>query len=121
MLWHEERAQATLEFALSVSVFLLLLFALLDIGRLVYLQNALVAATQEGARYLVAHPTASVSQVEDQITRRVVGFRPGELSIHIRHPAAHEVEVEATYVYRSVVPLPFFDGMTLRARTRMRY
>ena len=43
--------QAVAEFALAIPVFLLLLFGLIDIGRLVYVNNAISQAAREGARY----------------------------------------------------------------------
>lgn len=43
--------QTLLEFALVIPVFLLLLFGLLDIGRAVYINNALAQAAREAARW----------------------------------------------------------------------
>jgi len=44
------RGQAMVEFALIVPVFLLLLFALLDFGRVVYAQTTIAEDAREGAR-----------------------------------------------------------------------
>lgn len=43
--------QALVEFALTIPIFVVLLFALLDLGRLVYINNALAEAAREGARW----------------------------------------------------------------------
>ncbi len=115
----KERGQATVEFALSITVFLLLLFALFDVGRLIYLQNALTAASQEAARILVAHPSTSPSRLRAEITRRVVGFDPSDIDVYVRWPTPSLVEVEVAHTYHSVVPIPFFNRIRLRARTRM--
>ncbi len=114
-----ERGQATVEFALSVTLFLMLLFALFDIGRLVYLDSALTAAAQEGARILVAHPTMSTSRLRVEMCRKVVGLNPSDIQVNVRWRRRNTVEVEATHRYHSIVPLPFFDGLLLRARVRM--
>lgn len=45
------RGQALVEFALAIPIFLVLLFGLVDIGRLVYVNNAISQAAREGARY----------------------------------------------------------------------
>ena len=45
------RGQALAEFALAIPLFVLLLFGLIDIGRLVYVNNAISQAAREGARY----------------------------------------------------------------------
>lgn len=51
-----DRGQALVEFALSISVFLMLLMAVFDFGRAIYTTNGLAQAAREVAR------TASVSQ-----------------------------------------------------------
>ena len=51
-----ERGQALVEFALSVTVFLMLLMAVFDFGRAIYMNNGLSQAAREVAR------TASVHQ-----------------------------------------------------------
>ena len=43
--------QALVEFALVLPIFLLLLFGLIDVGRLVYVSNAFNQAAREAARY----------------------------------------------------------------------
>src|SRR4051794_20502352 len=45
------RGQALVEFALVIPIFILLLFGLLDVGRLVYINNALSEGAREAARY----------------------------------------------------------------------
>lgn len=45
------RGQALVEFALVFPVFMLVLFGILDVGRYVYVSNALNEASREGARY----------------------------------------------------------------------
>ena len=44
------RGQTLVEFALVLPIFLLILFALIDVGRWVYAQNSLNEATREAAR-----------------------------------------------------------------------
>jgi Flp pilus assembly protein TadG len=44
------RGQALVEFALVIPIFMLLLFALLDFGRVVYAQQTIVQDAREGAR-----------------------------------------------------------------------
>lgn len=57
------RGQALVEFALIVPIFLLLLFALLDFGRVVFAQQTITQDAREGARAgLVAALDATVNQ-----------------------------------------------------------
>ena len=50
----EERGQALVEFALVLPVFALALFAVFDVGRLVYTNSVLSQAAREGARLAAA-------------------------------------------------------------------
>lgn len=45
------RGQALVEFALVFPLFILLLFGLVDLGRLAYINNAISEAAREGARW----------------------------------------------------------------------
>ena len=58
MRTNEGRGQALVEFSLSVTVFLMLLMAVFDFGRAIYMNNGLSQAAREVAR------TASVHQGE---------------------------------------------------------
>ena len=46
-----DRGQTLVEFALVFPIFLLVLFAILDIGRYVFVNNSINQAAREGARY----------------------------------------------------------------------
>lgn len=45
------RGQSLVEFAVTLPVFVFLLFGLLDVGRLVYVNNAIAQAAREAARW----------------------------------------------------------------------
>jgi Flp pilus assembly protein TadG len=49
-LRHRSRGQALVEFAIIIPVFLLLLFGLLDFGRVIYAQQTITQDAREGAR-----------------------------------------------------------------------
>jgi len=47
----DERGQALVEFALVIPIFLLLIFGLIDFGRVVYTNNAVSQAAQDSTRW----------------------------------------------------------------------
>ncbi len=51
----DERAQALVEFALVLPVFLLLVTGIFDVGRAVWQENTLAYAAREGTRYAIVH------------------------------------------------------------------
>lgn len=48
---HRSRGQSLVEFAVVIPIFLLLVFGLIDMGRLVYINNALSEGAREAARW----------------------------------------------------------------------
>lgn len=49
------RGQATVEFALAIPVFLVMLMGIVDVGRVIWATTTLNAAATEGARYAIVH------------------------------------------------------------------
>jgi hypothetical protein len=49
------RGQALVEFAFVLPVFMLLLFGMVDLGRIVWANNSLGNAAREGARFAIVH------------------------------------------------------------------
>ena len=54
-LVREESAQALVEFALTLPIFLLLVTGIFDVGRAVWQENTLAYASREGTRYAIVH------------------------------------------------------------------
>jgi Flp pilus assembly protein TadG len=48
---NRQNGQSLVEFALVIPIFLLLLFGLIDLGRLVYINNAISEGAREGTRW----------------------------------------------------------------------
>ena len=61
--------QATVEFALCLTVFLMIVFGTVDFGRAIFLKSELDNAVREGARYGKLNPTSTSG-----VTSRVVSF-----------------------------------------------
>ncbi len=51
--------QAMIEFALVLPLFFALMFATIDLGRAIFIQNELNNAAADAARYALAHPTST--------------------------------------------------------------
>ena len=109
LLHRASRGQALVEFSLVFPLVLLLIFGLIDIGRLVYAHNALSEAAREGARYgsVQARSAADVAGIEAFTVSRVAGIGG--------------VTATATCIRPGVVVLPCaqFDTLEVRASARM--
>lgn len=70
-----KRGQALVEFAMVMPVFVLLLFALLDFGRVVYAMNTVNQASREAARFAaIEHSTAKYGEIRALAIRMAPGI-----------------------------------------------
>jgi Flp pilus assembly protein TadG len=58
---HDRRGQALVEFALIIPIFLVLVFGIVDAGRLVFTYNTIANAARAGARVAIVNQAASGS------------------------------------------------------------
>lgn len=66
-LRHEQRGATLLEFAIGATVFLTVMFAILEFGRALWVHNALTDAARRGARYAVMHDAADANSVKNVV------------------------------------------------------
>jgi Flp pilus assembly protein TadG len=64
--------QATVEFALASTVFMLLVFGALDFGRAIFISAELHNAVREGSRYGTMHPTDDAG-IRDTVVNHATG------------------------------------------------
>src|ERR1043166_880706 len=62
-----ERGSTLVEFAIGATVFLTVMFAVIEFGRALWVHNALSDAARRGARYAVVHPTTDVAAVKNVV------------------------------------------------------
>ena len=73
-----ERGTTMAEFALIAAVFFMIIFAIIEFGRLFYTHNALTDAARRGARYAALHKQAD--EVDKECVKNVVVY--GETHIN---------------------------------------
>jgi hypothetical protein len=69
-LRQNERGTTVAEFAMVALIFFILIFGIIEFGRLLYTHNALADATRRGARYAVLHPgitAADKTKVKNEV------------------------------------------------------
>lgn len=59
-----ERGAALVEFAVAATVFMAVTFGVLELGRLLWVHNALTDATRRGARFAVNQPQGAVNDIK---------------------------------------------------------
>ena len=64
---NDKRGSTLLEFAIGATVFLTVMFAVLEFGRALWVHNALADAARRGARYAVIHNSADAASVKNVV------------------------------------------------------
>src|ERR1044072_3634877 len=62
-----ERGATLVEFAIVVTVFLTVMFGVVEFGRALFVHNALADAARRGARYATFHSSADAAQVKNVV------------------------------------------------------
>ena len=99
--------QATIEFALSLLLFLVLVVGALDLGRAVWTSNTLGHAASEAARY-GSVPTRTTTEIKAHAVARAtgLGLAPGDVTVTrgaCGNPAA-PVIVTVDYDFAPIAP-----------------
>jgi hypothetical protein len=134
------RAQALVEFALVAPMFFLLLFGIVEAGRFIFYYETLSNATREGARYAIVNgantlgcpsgPPAPGTSACDTSGANVV-TRVRQAAIGVPNPIVvtptwspdngrgSTVHVEASFTYRSLIPLVPLPPITVTAESSL--
>jgi Flp pilus assembly protein TadG len=102
-----DRGTATVEFALVVPILLMLVFGIVDFGRMASMRTQLTAAARAGAQAyaLGANPTSAAQAIVPGATASAVGSSCGA------HPSPSQTAtVEVVVDFTFVTPLAVFIG-----------
>lgn len=118
------RGQATVEFALISVVLLVILYGILEVGRLIFINSEVDNAAREGAQIAALNPNISASALATQVVSKMVVT--DRSAVTVTRPACANcgscaycvVQVRVTAPWRTLVPiLNFGDLTTLEARS----
>lgn len=108
-----QRGAAFLEAALTMTVFLTILFGIMDFGRLVWWDTMLADAAREGSRYAsmrgssVTHP-ATASDVTADVKSTIVAMDTSAMNVSTtwspNNKPGSTVSVTVTYPFSPLVP-----------------
>lgn len=77
------RGQALVEFALVMPILFLVIFALVDFGRVIYTQNAISQGAREGARWgsVQARSATDIVGIEEYTFEALAGLNAGRVNV----------------------------------------
>ncbi len=118
------------EFAIVATLFLLFLFAIMEMGIVIYRYNSISMAAREAARYAVAHSSTSANKATiSQIQQIAVNYAPfltitnvnvnyqADTTAHIQNQ--NDVVVTITYNFTQQIPFLSAVPLTLSSSSQM--
>ncbi|HET7456669.1 MAG TPA: TadE/TadG family type IV pilus assembly protein [Gemmatimonadaceae bacterium] len=121
----DERGAAMVEFAIVLPVLVVLVLAIIDFGRLLFLYNNLANAVREGARFAaVQQPDPCTTTAKGLATARVQNYiatfggtaASGSYTVTATCIGSPTQQVQLTvsgYPFQALTPLPFFSGVAI--------
>lgn len=113
-------AQSLVEFALVGPLFFLMVFGIIEGGRLVWTYHNVTNATREGSRWALVHGSmsdevAGSANVREIMLERSTGLDPDALTVVVEHPDGNadpksRVVVRTTYQHTFIVEAIFGMG-----------
>ncbi len=102
-------AQAAIEFALVVPIFLFILVVMVDLGRAIFTYASLANAVREGTRYAIVHPVTGgtyTTDVQNEVIAKAGGLALTAANITVTAPSSPSwyVQVVATFQYTPITP-----------------
>jgi Flp pilus assembly protein TadG len=119
----DRRGVAAIELALTFPIFLTFAFGILEIGRYVAAQQALMYAVYEGGRYAAVHGSASSAPATTQTIQTLVGndasfLTPQSITTTVTNAGGTpgtKVTVSSSYTWVPLVPLLNLPTATISA------
>lgn len=112
------RGAASVELALTLPVFLLILFGVVETGHVVWMKAAIQSGAQQAARCsaIGSSSCSTVSATQAYAAARSYGLNPSASVFTVTTPSCGK-QVDASYVYRSPVSAIIPYNFTLTAKS----
>lgn len=123
-----QRGSAIVEGALCLTVFLMLIFGIMDFGRAVFGYNFVSAGAREGSRYAMTRGASSgriatASAVTAYVKTWAVGLDPTAISVNTTWTPDNQpgsvVKVNVQYTFQPIVPYMPSGSLTVQATSQM--
>ncbi len=128
-LLKNHKGAAFIEFALIAPIFFLVTFAIIDFGRMMWLNNTVEHVAAEGARYAAVRGSdkaspVSESQVTTYVQDRATGIPAADMTVSVTWSPSNNpggsVTVLVTYNYEYIIGgMLGFDPVDLEGRSTM--
>jgi Flp pilus assembly protein TadG len=113
------RGQAAVEFALTLMVFLVLIFGILEASRLIFINSSVENGAREGAHFLSTNPGASDDELRAVVLSKMTLVNGADVMVTkaVPNPICDfcPLTVTVSYPWGTVVPILNFGTITLQS------
>lgn len=120
--FRETAGTTTIEFAIVVLIFIVFWMGVMEFGRAMWVRNTLQTATEEAARYAMAHATVTDAQLITRATDYFEATGNTEATFTIVRDTASGVDfltINGIYTFQSLFSIIDFGVVNLDARSRV--
>ena len=129
-----QAGSAILEGALTITAFFMMIFGILDFGRMLWIYNTMGYIAREGSRYAMvrginATTPATSSSIQTFAAARAIGLDPAAITITstwtpvgyvplfgaTANKVGDKVKVQASYTFTTIVPYIPFASVNLKS------
>ncbi len=113
---------AAIEFAVGAPLFILFIIGLIEFSRFLWTDNALSYAAEQAARYALANPTATPTQIQGVAASQVPTLNANAVTVTISYDTANGVQFVTIMVstpFSSITGLVPIGNITLTSSSRM--
>lgn len=102
ILKKQTKGQTLVEFTVVLSLFLFLIFVVVDLGRAVFFYSSIQNAAREGARYGIINPSDTAG-----IKSEALRLAPFLENVHIQEPTElnNKITIQINYPFEGATPL----------------
>ena len=108
---HDEAGVAAIEFAFCLPIFLMFILGMFAFSQMYWMWNTMNYAVNEAGRYVMAHATASTTDIQEKINANLMGINPADITVNVSETKINGVpfkQIQASYSYKFNVLKGFF-------------
>jgi Flp pilus assembly protein TadG len=121
-LWSCTRGVAALEFGIIAPIFLLILIAIIELGRLHWVRNSVEYAAEQTARWAIVNIAATDAQLKAHALEQFDDIAAGKAAVQIDRDIANGLNfltVTVTFNFEFLVDFMSIGTLPLRGETRV--
>ena len=118
----DRRGAAAAEFALILPILLLMVFGVIEFGRMFWIKNSIQFAVEEAGRYAMVNASATSGELEAYAESKIYGMDPSDITFTITSESSGGtdfVSITGTYQFVTLIPVIPIDPIDLDAKSRV--